>query len=484
VEVLRDIVIVIPGITGSVLCKDGTDVWAPSRSALFQGLRTWGQSIRDLELGPDSADLDDLNDGITAPRMIPDAHIVPGLVKIDGYSRLVREISDGFDGVTTVREAGPANLFEFPYDWRRDNRVAARRLKRLVDSRLSEWREKKGGKGARVILVAHSMGGLVARYYLEVLEGWQDCRALVTFGTPYRGSLNALDYLANGYKQYFLDLTEVMRTFTSLYQLLPIYPVVAGSGSEKRVHEVSIDGVCPTKAKAAWDFHDEIRRKVEEHQNLDEYRKSGYIVVPYVGHSQPTLQSAHLAGSRVTVGRSLPSIVPQALDGGDGTVPRCSATPIELTEQFRETFFAERHGSLQAHPDVISDLIRRLEQMQIGELWRSIQVPAAVDSVETRQRPALALDLADLYYTDKPILLKVRTIAAPREGLPPNASIERLDRCGTAPLQYRFDADGQEWSLAVPALDAGLYRVRVSADAVAGPSAVHDLFEVADRDSH
>jgi hypothetical protein len=35
------------------------------------------------------------------------------------------------------------------------------------------------------------MGGLVARYYLEVLGGWEKCRALFTFGTPHRGSLNA-----------------------------------------------------------------------------------------------------------------------------------------------------------------------------------------------------------------------------------------------------------------------------------------------------
>jgi triacylglycerol esterase/lipase EstA (alpha/beta hydrolase family) len=68
------------------------------------------------------------------------------------------------------------------------------------------------------------MGGLVARYYLEVLEGWRDCRALITFGTPYRGSANALNYLANGYKKLFLDLTEVMRSFSSIYQL-PYFPL-------------------------------------------------------------------------------------------------------------------------------------------------------------------------------------------------------------------------------------------------------------------
>ena len=52
------------------------------------------------------------------------------------------------------------------------------------------------------------MGGLVSRYFLECLEGWKDTKALVTFGTPYRGSLNALDGLANGLKKGPLDLSS------------------------------------------------------------------------------------------------------------------------------------------------------------------------------------------------------------------------------------------------------------------------------------
>jgi len=42
------------------------------------------------------------------------------------------------------------------------------------------------------------MGGLVARYYLEALDGWRNTRALITFGTPYSGAMKALDLVANG----------------------------------------------------------------------------------------------------------------------------------------------------------------------------------------------------------------------------------------------------------------------------------------------
>lgn len=142
-----------------------------------------------------------------------------------------------------LRSAGlpwrPADFIEFPYDWRLDNRINAAMLRDLVSDRLRRWREYSHNPDARVIFLAHSMGGLVARYYLEVLEGLRDCRALITFGTLYRVSLNALDFLANGYKRLFVDLTEVMRSFPSAYQLLPIYKALRVGSDYVRVAEAT-----------------------------------------------------------------------------------------------------------------------------------------------------------------------------------------------------------------------------------------------------
>src|SRR6266496_1650277 len=118
----RDLIVTLPGITGSVLQKDGKDVWNVSGGAALNALRTLGGSIKKLQLKEDPPDVDDLGDGITAPRVIQDIHLIPGLWKIDGYSKLRKHILETFDV-----EPG-RNFFEFPYDWRRDNRVAARRL--------------------------------------------------------------------------------------------------------------------------------------------------------------------------------------------------------------------------------------------------------------------------------------------------------------------------------------------------------------------
>ncbi len=226
---MGDVIVLLPGILGSVLERDGRDVWAMSAGAAWRAIRTLGRSVNGLELHGDDHTVDDLGDGVTAPRLLPDLHLIPGLWSIDGYSHIRSSIFATFDVVEGQ------NWFDFPYDWRRDNRVAARHLAERAPDWLKAWRQRSGNNEAKLVLVGHSMGGLVARHYLEVLGGWRDTRMLITFGTPYRGSLNALDFLCNGFKKKVgpigIDLTRLLRSLTSVYQLLPRYPVVdSGSG--------------------------------------------------------------------------------------------------------------------------------------------------------------------------------------------------------------------------------------------------------------
>ena len=345
---LGDVVVLIPGIMGSVLQKNGHDVWALSGPALANGLKTLGESVAELTLRGDSPTTEILGDGVVASRIFPDTHLLPGLWKIDGYSGISKAITDTFD-------ASPGrNYFDFPYDWRRDNRAAARRLQRLASGWLGNWRQTSGNRNAKLILVAHSMGGLVARYFLEVLGGWRDTRMLITFGTPYRGSLNALNFLANGYKKQFgpvtlVDISSLVRSFTSVYQLLPIYPCVdPGTGVLRRVVEInSIPNVDRGRAQAALNFHNEMREANERNVRQSDYIDRGYSLHPVVGTYQPTLQIGRLAGT----GLQMFDRHPQAPDvQGDGTVPETSATPIEpdiLTKQHIPVYVSEIHGSLQ-----------------------------------------------------------------------------------------------------------------------------------------
>ena len=117
-------------------------------------------------------------------------------------------------------------MFVCPYDWRKDNRLSAEKLAGLID----EANAKHSGTG-EILLVAHSMGGLVSRYYLESgaykdRPGYSAVRQLITLGTPHRGSPLALTAVQGKEKRLWLNADQVLQVasdprYPSLYQLLP-----------------------------------------------------------------------------------------------------------------------------------------------------------------------------------------------------------------------------------------------------------------------
>jgi hypothetical protein len=53
---MRDIVVLLPGITGSVLQKDGKDIWAISGQAIWKTLTSLGSSLQQIEAYPHRQD--------------------------------------------------------------------------------------------------------------------------------------------------------------------------------------------------------------------------------------------------------------------------------------------------------------------------------------------------------------------------------------------------------------------------------------------
>jgi pimeloyl-ACP methyl ester carboxylesterase len=470
---MKDLIVILPGILGSVLQKDGKDLWAISGQAIWQVLTQSGKAIANLKLSQDDPNAESLGDGIRATALIQDTHLIPGFWKIDGYTQTARLITDNFDvtpgDIYNDPDDRAANFYQFPYDWRRDSRANARILKKLIDKRLKCWREKSGATDARVILMAHSMGGLVSRYYLEVLEGWQDSRALFTFGTPYRGSLQAVNFLANGYKQLFLDLTDVMRSLTSIYQLLPIYKVININGEYHRIAEVdNLPNVNKLKAQDALAFHREIEAAVERHLKDEQYLSS-FATVPISGVHQPTLQSAALIDGKLTASEDLPEVLKNRTDlgDGDGTVPKVSSIPLERSQNLDNFFIAEQHGGLQNQAQVLDSLLNTLRISQYS--LSDVRAP----------QTAIGLSLDDLYLADEPIAMRARLIGLPPSATKLKAEIQAVTGDRSA-LSFDFVEQEKEWVLAVDDLPAGLYRVAVKTE-ISGeqaPSPVHDLFEI------
>jgi hypothetical protein len=453
-----DVVVLLPGITGSVLANDkGQELWSPSAGSIWRAISSAGGSVTNLVLdaGGDPG-------GVTAPRLIPDVTIVPRFMKIDGYTRIEQYL------IAQLGLERGKNYFPFPYDWRLDNRVNAKRLESQALSWLKQWRERHGGPSdARLILVGHSMGGLVSRYFLECLGGWEHTRTLITLGTPHRGALNAVDFLVHGMKRgigpFGLDLSPMLRSYPSVYQLLPIYPCIDNGGRKMlRVADAATAGalpmVDPQRAADARTFHQEIEDAQTANAKTSAYVERGYTLLPVVGIEQPTFQSVKSSAGKADLLRSYDG---QDM-GGDGTVPRVSGTPLELSDSEREIYAAEMHGSLQNADGALVNLKGVLTRRNINLGRFRAELPTA-----------LTLDLDDVVLAGEPLTVRVRA----SEGNP--AVTAHLTHMGTNTELHEVLGRSREpgWQQAELDLEPGVWKVRVEAE---GASPVTDLAVVAE----
>lgn len=448
---MRDLVVLIPGILGSILRRDGHLVWGYSAKSISRALLTGTASFRkDLMLDGDDPARDHLDDGVIADGLMPDLHLVPGFWKIDGYSAVKRQLCASFDLIPG------RNYFEFAYDWRRDNRANARLLAKAVHRWLTSWRAS-GASDAKVVFVAHSMGGLVARYYLEVLGGWRtgSTRALITIGTPYRGSLNALNNLANGVSAGPITLsamTDICRSCTSPYQLLPIFPCYdCGDGQLVRVGEATgIPNLDANRARDGLAFHHEIRDAVAQNRCDPKWDEYGYAIYPVVGRAQPTNYVGRLTDSHVVMSEEYNG---ETL-GGDGTVPRVSAIPLEFDDlgHRADMYATPKHGSLQNSKSVLDHLAGRINDFytQFGG-FRDIALNADEIGIKT----------PDLVTTDEPVTVHAR----PRT--PRMVTVSLYASRNEPPIRVvTLPAQEDPWiACQFDPLPEGVYRAVVTADA-------------------
>lgn len=195
----RRTVIFVPGLMGSELWLGNERVW-PNVKTLFTN--------PELFTYPSEIPLE--------PRGIVDELvIVPNFIKVDQYNRL----GDYF--VDELEFRRDVDFFEFPYDWRQDVRISAAQLGELV--------EKLDTKQP-VIIIGHSLGTMVTRYYVECLGGDKHVERVILMGGVHKGVVKALVSMLVAPQVIPFGimgerLREIVMTFPSSYQILPVYPV-------------------------------------------------------------------------------------------------------------------------------------------------------------------------------------------------------------------------------------------------------------------
>lgn len=117
--------------------------------------------------------------------------LVPGIMgswKVSGKWEL-DPILHTYDNLwQALKNAGyeeDKNLFALPYQWRLSNGYTAESLKQKIQ-------EVKAISGRdKVDIIAHSMGGLIARSYIQGTDYQNDIDQLIFLGVPHRGSTKA-----------------------------------------------------------------------------------------------------------------------------------------------------------------------------------------------------------------------------------------------------------------------------------------------------
>lgn len=218
--------IVVHGVLGGRLYDpaSGTEVWPGTlRRVVFNDYADLRLDIdpATLSVRPTPLRVSGITDRAAGREFY--AQILSTLEHVGGYVRSTPG---------TPAQPGDKRFYVYAYDWRQDNLDSVRGLDALIE----QVRRDYADPDLRVDVVAHSMGGLITRYFirygtLDVLDdnefpvrydGDRKVRRVILLGTPNLGSIAGLDTLLNGHKVGFGTIKpETLATFPSTYQLLP-----------------------------------------------------------------------------------------------------------------------------------------------------------------------------------------------------------------------------------------------------------------------
>lgn len=445
---LPHLVVVVPGIAGSNLqSADGRVVWGHDVGS------TVSAAFRPEDLEIDKA--------VTPMGLLRVSAVAPWSA-VASYDRLISLIKQRLGlRERDVTVAGPiegvnpsASLLEFAYDFRQGMSLSAERLKDVIDAVRGE---------RRVIVVAHSMGGLVARWWWGVLGGHRICDGLITVGTPHRGAPKALDWLLNGVwlgprvarpltSRLFTDATEVLRGWPAMYELLPRYQAVQTDDGPQLPHE--LESASPKFRHLAGEAYQR-HVDLEEACRLAAEESPDSSFMAFYSHGHATPSHAVATNGRVTVTKDDPTWLPtQGWEGGDGTVPAISATPVDRESLLERCWAPQHHLKLAAAEQVVNHLAQ-FEQASLGSV-RGTADPSG---------PWLGLDYADVVAAGDPGEVTFRLNGDTASDKVTASATIKLASNRAVPLDVSVESPGV-WRAALPGLEPGTYEFTVALDHV------------------
>ncbi|TGZ12532.1 hypothetical protein DV517_66160 [Streptomyces sp. S816] len=349
---LHDAVVIVPGIMGSELREAGTGrkLWGVGKLLAYTA-RAHTERLRQLAVTEDERA--GRTGRVEVTGLLESFEPLPGFGSAHPYTAMVAEMRRSV--------VDPAALLSFPYDWRLSVEHNGALLAAAARRHLDAWRARLAHRKyledhpeagpARLVFVAHSMGGLLTREALHLDRTLRDdIRVVMTVGTPFNGSVKAVLMLNAGKGLPFPVppgiLRQVAATMPGLYDLLPSYRAheVDGDMRVPGVEDIVALGGRRELAKAAVDW-----RTSRAQTTLPEH-------VTVVGMGQSTWTSYRLADGvalfdqylfkRYNDGRLLldaegrPQRDPRT---GDGTVYQYAA---QLPGTARPVHFYHEHGDL------------------------------------------------------------------------------------------------------------------------------------------
>lgn len=360
---MTHVAIMVPGIMGSVLKLNNETVWPGSAWSIITGSSFGEQEMLKL-----------LDTNLVATDVIRKVAIS------EQYQQLIDDL-----GRCGFRENDqPPTLFLCPYDWRKDNALAAETLAALIERAAALH-----GDGLEISIIAHSMGGLISRYYLEsgdynARPGFSAVRMLLTLGTPHRGSPLALNAALGREKRLWLSKEQVRRLgndprYTALYQLMPPQdePFIWNEDRASEFGQIDIYdqavaqalGLSIANLKAAQDFRARL-----DHNKRPQHQGKPIRYFFFSGTRQTTVSAVTML--QIDVGQYRPPRSMELEDAGDGTVPAWSSAITGVQGQP----VGGEHSTIYRN-----DLLRRTMAVLLGQSGVLAATPERVE-VALRER--------------------------------------------------------------------------------------------------